>query len=119
MADDFAFPPDLVAVASELCATRDAHTQLCSELPRNRDLPDFQTAARRWRDGDPPLGWAQQQADRERLLRRRVLTLAEQVHGHPFWDTLHGPTRVDARAALQRVAAPESEQTGAGANGPG
>lgn len=100
---DFAFPQDLIAVAAELAAAREEHTRLCQSLPKNRELPDFATAAARWRTGDPPVGWAQRQADRERALRQRVLTLAEQMHSHPYWDTVHGPDRVDARAALQHL----------------
>jgi hypothetical protein len=117
---EFSFPADLIAAAAELHAARDEHARLCRSLPKNRGLPDVTGAAGTWQPGDPPIGWAQQHADRERVLRQRVLTLAEQVHTHPYWETVRGPQRVDARAALQQPRpgpAPEPSQLEHGGTG--
>ncbi|WP_329330769.1 hypothetical protein OIU81_03050 [Streptomyces sp. NBC_01454] len=48
-------------------------------------------------------GWSAEDKAREVELRQRLQDLIDQVHTHPYWDTLSGTDLVTARMRLKHV----------------
>lgn len=93
------FPDDLIQLQRDLHATTADLKQFLDQHP---DPPEPTDGWRdRQRDASP--GWSDDDKARETELRRRLLDLIEQVHGHPHWDTLSGPDLVKARMKLKHV----------------
>lgn len=82
----FGFPQDLLdaqAALDEVQAERDLFAQ---DLPKS----------------DGP-GYTPEQAERLAGYRARILELTTFVLTHPYWATLSGPDRVEARTALKHA----------------
>ncbi|MEV7466163.1 hypothetical protein AB0O20_06560 [Streptomyces kronopolitis] len=54
-------------------------------------------------------GWSDEDKQHERDLRAQLLDLTDQVHTHPYWDTLSGADLVKARAALKHIDDPADD----------
>ncbi|MEU6082067.1 hypothetical protein [Streptomyces sp. NPDC047108] len=85
MADTYDFPEDLLEAQQELHQVRHELSALYGRLPRYTD------------------GWRDEDRSKVGALLDRDLALAVFVSTHAFWDSLEGPTRVTARAALKHV----------------
>ncbi|MER7151239.1 hypothetical protein [Streptomyces lydicus] len=102
------FPDDLVQLQRDLDQATHALKAFLDERPHSPEPHDGWTdkpGEGYWRDrhSEASLGWTDEEKQQETDLRRRLLDLIEQVHGHPHWDTLSGPDLVKARMKLKRV----------------
>ncbi|MFC9409894.1 hypothetical protein ACFRAA_32660 [[Kitasatospora] papulosa] len=98
----FDFPQGLLDAVQ---AERDAFTQT---LPWSAEsLPGWTADKKLHSDYVPEKpdspGYTPEQAERLAGYRARVLELTTQVLTHPYWATLSGPDRVEARTALKHV----------------
>ncbi|MFJ8870569.1 hypothetical protein ACIRD6_33060 [Streptomyces sp. NPDC102473] len=103
------FPQDLLdaqAALDEVQAERDLFAQ---SLPWSsvEPLPGWKADKHLHSDyqperGDSP-GYTPEQVERVTGYRARVLELTIVVITHPYWETLSGPDRVQARTALKHA----------------
>ncbi len=106
------FPDDLVQLQRDLDHTKNTLKAFLDERPHSPEPNDGWTdkpGEGYWRERhrEPSPGWSDDEKQRETDLRRRLLDLIEQVHGHPHWDTLDGPDLVKARMRLKHVDDPD------------
>nr|WSS66278.1 hypothetical protein OG284_36195 [Streptomyces sp. NBC_01177] len=112
----FDFPQDLLdaqAALDEAQAERDEFTQ---SLPWSAEpLPGWKADKQLHSDYQPEKddspGYTPEQVERLAGYQVRILELTTFVITHPYWATLEGPDRVEARTALKHAhdpAAPEA-----------
>jgi hypothetical protein len=102
------FPDDLVqlqrdlhAATADLKAFFDEHPHSPEPADGWHDKPGEGYWRERRRDASP--GWSDDDKAREAELRKVLLGFIDQVHTHPYWDTLSGPDLVAARMKLKHV----------------
>lgn len=94
---DIDFPEDLIAAERD----RQAAWRRLAEIP-----------LKPWTDGAGTehgggTGWTPEHERQEDVLRERLRELSATTATHPYWQTLDGMDRINARAALKQAAAAE------------
>ncbi|RXS84197.1 hypothetical protein EST92_11605 [Streptomyces sp. TM32] len=102
------FPDDLVQLQRDLHATTADLKAFLDQHPGSPEPTDGWTdrpGEGYWRDRqrEPSPGWSDDDKAREQELRQQLLDLIDQVHTHPYWESLTGPDLVKARMKLKHV----------------
>ncbi|MFD7922477.1 hypothetical protein ACFV3R_25035 [Streptomyces sp. NPDC059740] len=108
------FPDDLVQLRREADKTRADLAALLERLPWSTEPMDgWEQGPERgyWRERrkDSSPGWTDEEKAQVAELRARLNDLVDQVHTHPYWDTLSGAGLVKARGALRHVDDPKPD----------
>ncbi|MEU9496583.1 hypothetical protein AB0K64_34220 [Streptomyces sp. NPDC053741] len=104
----FDFPQDLLDAQAALDAVQAEHVLFAQTLPWSAEpMPGWKTDKKLHSDyvpeKDDSPGCTPEQAERLAGYRARILELTTQIITHPYWVTLSGPDRVEARTALKHV----------------
>ncbi|MFF4248890.1 hypothetical protein ACFYY2_31100 [Streptomyces sp. NPDC001822] len=94
----YAFPQDLLDAQAALDEVQKEHDLFAQILPWSAEaMPGYRP------EKDASAGYTPEQAERLAAYRARILELTTQVITHPYWETLSGPDRVEARTVLKHV----------------
>ncbi|MFC8021042.1 hypothetical protein [[Kitasatospora] papulosa] len=102
------YPQDLLDAQAALDAVQAERDRFAQSLPWSAELLPGWTADKklhsdyRPKKPDSP-GYTPEQAERLSAYRARILKLTTQVLTHPYWATLSGPDRVEARTVLKHA----------------
>ncbi|MEU9616794.1 hypothetical protein AB0D56_35510 [Streptomyces sp. NPDC048209] len=104
----FDFPRDLLDAQAALDAVQAEHDLFAQTLPWSAEsMPGWKADKKLHSDHVPEKddspGYTPEQAERLAGYRARILELTTQIITHPYWATLSGPDRVEARTALKHV----------------
>ncbi|MFI8008258.1 hypothetical protein [Streptomyces sp. NPDC086010] len=104
----YTFPKDLLDLQTALDEVQAEHDQFAQVLPWSAEpMPGWKAPKQLHSDHQPEKpdspGYTPEQAERLAGCRARILELTTQVITHPFWATLDGPDRVEARTALKHI----------------
>ncbi|MEU9263325.1 hypothetical protein AB0D68_33445 [Streptomyces sp. NPDC048212] len=102
------YPQDLLDAQVALDEVQAERDRFAQSLPWSADsLPGWRADKKLHSDYRPEKpdgpGYTPEQAERLAAYRARILELTTQVLTHPYWATLSGPDRVEARTVLKRV----------------
>ncbi|WP_329041537.1 hypothetical protein OHT61_26005 [Streptomyces sp. NBC_00178] len=98
----YAFPQDLLDAQAALDEVQAEHDLFAQVLPWSADaMPGHRP------EQDARPGYTPEQAERLAAYRARILDLTTQVITHPYWESLPGPDRVEARTVLRHVNDPD------------
>ena len=113
-AADFDFPQDLLDAQAALDKVQAERDTFARTLPWSAEpMPGWEapkqlhTDYRPRREASP--GYTPEQAARIAEYRTRILELTTLIVTHPYWGTLAGPDRIDARSALKHAHEPAAE----------
>ncbi|MGW9054929.1 hypothetical protein ACWGOT_33090 [[Kitasatospora] papulosa] len=102
------FPQDLLDAQAALDTVQAEHDLFAQTLPWSVEpMPGWKADKKLHSDyvpeKDDSPGYTPEQAERLAAYRARILELTTQIITHPYWATLSGPDRVEARTALKHV----------------
>ncbi|WP_329043003.1 hypothetical protein OHT61_32015 [Streptomyces sp. NBC_00178] len=104
----YTFPQDLLDLQAALVEVQKEHDLFAQILSWSAEpMPGWKADKQLHSDHEPEKpdspGYTPEQAERLAAYRARILDLTTQVITHPYWTTLSGPDRVEARTALKHV----------------
>ncbi|MFJ8871290.1 hypothetical protein ACIRD6_36765 [Streptomyces sp. NPDC102473] len=104
----FDFPQDLLDAQTALDEVQAEHDEFAQLLPWSAEpmagwKSDKQLHSDYLSEKEDSPGYTPEQAERLAGYRARILELTTLVITHPYWATLSGPDRVQARTALKHV----------------
>ncbi|MGW9238143.1 hypothetical protein ACWGRL_05305 [[Kitasatospora] papulosa] len=107
----YTFPQDLLDHQAALTAAQAERDAFAQTLPWSAEpMPGWEAPKQLHSDYRPHKeaspGYTTEQAQHLAQLRARILELTTLVVTHPYWATLDGPDRVQARTALKHVHEP-------------
>lgn len=107
----FDFPQDLLDAQAALTAVQAERDTFARTLPWSAEpMPGWEAPKQLHSDYRPAKqdspGYTQEQAGQVALFRARILELTTLIVTHPYWGTLDGPDRIQARSALKHAHEP-------------
>ena len=110
----FDFPQDLLDAQAALTAVQAERDVFARTLPWSAEpMPGWEapkqlhSAYQPHKEASP--GYTPEQAAQVTEYRARILELTTLIVTHPYWVTLNGPARIDARSALKHAHEPAAE----------
>ncbi len=100
---EYDFPDDLRTLQIDLEATRAELAALHARLPHRAIAMPEPYVDGRGAQQQAHRGWTEEEHQAVNAAWRRQADLAGAIGTHPFWETLTGPDRVQARSALMHI----------------